>query len=243
MNTTVFMLTLREFVGQKRSLVLLLLAIVPVFLALIYGLGDQVDQQDWTANFLMDGIVTTLVLPLSCLILGTAAIGSEIEDGTALYILAKPIKRAEIVLAKFAGAVLPVAAVLIPATVISGLIAISGTPENGIVVGFAVAVTLGVLAYTALFLLLSIMTTRALLIGLAYVFIWEGLLTSLFGGTAYLSVRQYCLGTADVISGARPRDFEADLGVEALFLGAAVVIIALLYATRRLETIELSQAE
>ena len=36
-------------------------------------------------------------MPLVALIFGTAAIGSEIEDGTAVYLIVKPIPRWRIV--------------------------------------------------------------------------------------------------------------------------------------------------
>ena len=97
MNLTVFMLTLRQFAGRRRSLLMFGLALIPVIVALVYRLGEHLDQQDWTANVLLDGIVVTSILPLACLILGTSALGSEVEDGTAVYILVKPVRRREIV--------------------------------------------------------------------------------------------------------------------------------------------------
>ncbi|HEY5639808.1 MAG TPA: ABC transporter permease, partial [Dehalococcoidia bacterium] len=195
MNAAVFTLTLRQFAGQRRSLLMFGLALVPVALAIIYRLGEHADQHHETANFLAD-VVVTAILPLACLILGTSALGSEIDDGTAVYILAKPVPRREIIVAKFAAVVLISAAFVVPATGVSGLIGLQGVSGEGIVAGFVVATLVGVFAYTAVFILLSIATSRALLVGLAYVFIWEGLMTELFSGARYLSIRQYCLGIA-----------------------------------------------
>ncbi|MFQ5473324.1 MAG: ABC transporter permease subunit [Dehalococcoidia bacterium] len=244
MNSTVFSLTLKQIAGRRRSLTMFGLVIVPILLALIFRLGEHLDQQDWTANVLLDGIILTIVLPLACLILGTSAFGSEVEDGTAVYILAKPIPRREIIIAKFAAAALVTAAFVVPATVISGLLALRGASEDGLVIGFAVAVTFGVAAYTGLFILLSVVTSRALLIGLAYVFIWEGIATELFTGTRFLSIRQYSLGIADLISSVRKQDFEANLGgAEGLILGSAVAAIALFLAVRRLERFELTETD
>jgi len=240
MNTTVFNLTLRQFAGQRRSLLLFGLALVPVALAILFRLGEPLDQHGETANFLAD-VVITAILPLVCLILGTSALGSEIEDGTAVYLLAKPVPRRDIIVAKFAASALIAAAFLVPATAVSGLIGLQGVSEEGIATGFAVAVLVGVFAYTAVFILLSVATSRALLIGLAYVFIWEGLITELFSGTRYLSIRQYSLGIADLISTVSERDFEANLGgVEGLVLASVVVVTALVLAVRRLEAFELT---
>ena len=126
MNRTIFVLTIRQFFGQRRSLLLFLLAFVPLGLAVIYRAGDHIDQQDWTANVLLNGIVITTVLPLACLIFGTSALGSEIEDGTAVYILARPVPRGEIIVAKFAAAALAVAVFIVPATALAALIAALG---------------------------------------------------------------------------------------------------------------------
>ena len=244
MNTTIFALTLREFASQRRSLLLLLLAIVPVGLALIYGLGEGDDPQDFTANFLLDEVVIARILPLVCLILGTAAIGSDIEDGTIVYLLAKPIPRSAIILAKFAASSLMSVALIVPGILIAGSLALDGAPGEGSVVGFAVAAAIGSLAYTAVFVFLSIATSRALIAGLAYVFIWEGLLAGIFGGTAYLSIRHYCLGIADGISTLDPQVLDAELGgPEAFVLAGLVTVTGLLFAVRRLNTLELSEAE
>lgn len=243
MNHTVFTLTLRQFLGQRRSLILFLLAFVPIIIAIVYRLGEHAQQHQETADFLAD-IVFTTVLPLACLILGTSAIGSEVEDGTAVYLLSKPIPRREIILAKFGAAALIAAMVVVPATAISALIGLSGVSEQGIAIGFSVAALVGVAAYTGLFVLLSVVTGRALLIGLAYAFIWEGVAASLFEGIKYFSIRQYCLGIADLISSARPQDFEANLGGTEGALLAAIVTAAVLYlAVRRLQSFELTSTD
>jgi ABC-2 type transport system permease protein len=244
MNATVFTLTLRQFAGRRRSLLLFGLALVPVAVAIIYRLGEHIDQHDWTANVLLNGIVVTTILPLACLILGTSALGSEIEDGTAVYILAKPVPRRHIIGAKFAASALVAAAFIVPATAVSGLIALRGVSEEGIVTGFAIAALLGVFAYTAVFILLSVTTSRALLFGLAYVFIWEGLVTELFSGSRYLSIRQYSLGIADFFATVSKQDFEATLGgPEALILAPVATAAALVLAVRRLQNFELTDTD
>ena len=74
-------------------------------LAVVYRLGSQdTDQQDWVANTLLDGLVVTTLLPLTALVFGTAALGAEIEDGTAVYLLAKPVPRSRIILGKLLAA-------------------------------------------------------------------------------------------------------------------------------------------
>jgi ABC-2 type transport system permease protein len=243
-NRTIFAVTLRELTGQRRSLLLVLLAAVPIALAIIYQFGDRADPQDWAANVLLHGVVVTLVLPLTCLVIGTSALGTEIDDGTVVYLLTKPISRTSIVTAKFAAAGLVSATLVVVATAISGAIGVAGAPSHGLVPAFTIAVGLAALGYTALFVLLSVVTSRALLVGLAYVFVWEGVLTNLFSATAYLSIREYCLAIADAITTLSPDVFSSQIGAGYAFpLLAAVTVSALYVAVRRLQTLELSESE
>lgn len=245
MNTTVFFLTLRQIGGRRRVLLGgLLTLIVPVGMALIYRAGDFDDPLDWTANVLLKNIIMTAVLPLACLLLGTSALGSEIEDGTAVYLLSKPVPRRAIILAKALAAFVMSAAFLLPATAIAPLLSLEGTQGDGIVAGFFAAAVLGIVAYTVLFVLLSIITSRALFIGLAYVFIWEGAVGDLFTGTRYFSIRQYCLGIADALSDVDTDIFNAALtGIEGITLVLLAITGATVLATRALSSFELRETD
>ena len=241
MNSTIFALTLRQITGQRRLLLVgVVAALAPVGLALIYRAGSFDDPLDWTANTLLDNIVVTVVLPLTCLLVGTSAMGTEIEDGTAVYLLSKPLPRREIVFAKAAASILIAAAFLLPATALAPQLSLEGADGEGLVPGFLVATALGICAYTMTFVLLSIASSHPLIFGLGYVFIWEGILGDLFTGTRYLSIRQYCLGIADGIATVDERFFEADLnGAVALVLLLVVIATATAMATRWLARFEL----
>ena len=55
------------------------------------------------------------------------------------------------------------------------------------------------MVYSAVFVLASVLTTRAIAFGLLYVAIWEGLLSNLVGGVRILSIAHYSLGVANAI--------------------------------------------
>ena len=65
-------------------------------------------------------------------------------------------------------------------------------------------------------------TSRALLVGLAYTLLWEGVLAGLLEGTRYLSIRQATLGVAAALTGA-------DVGVDPLapVVAIAIVVVAI----------------
>ena len=98
--------TARQLLGRRRTLVMTLLALLPVLLALVYRVGgSETGSIAGDREFLLglfDALIITLLLPLVTLLMGTAAFGAEIEDGTVIYLLAKPVGRPRLVLAKLA---------------------------------------------------------------------------------------------------------------------------------------------
>jgi ABC-2 type transport system permease protein len=91
--------------------------------------------------------------------------------------------------------------------------------------------------------LLSIVTSRALIAGLIFVFIWEGAVTGIFEGVRYLSIRHPTLGLAEWLSDV-PADFlDAYVGGEtALILTLAVIVAGLAYSNQRLRRVEIREA-
>ena len=91
--------------------------------------------------------------------------------------------------------------------------------------------------------MLSVVTSRALIAGLVYVFIWEGLINGLFAGTRLLSVRHYTLGVADIFVDLPRSVFDAKLGpVAAVVLMIAVGGGSVWYAIRRLQRFEIGES-
>ncbi len=241
MSTAILTLTLRQLVGQRRALLMLGLAALPVIVAILFRIGEpDVERERWVANVLLKGLIITAVLPLCTLVFGTTALGSEIEDGTAVYLLSKPLPRSHVVGAKLGAAWFLAVPLVSLSTAVSATIALMGTGGASILVGFTVATALGCLAYSCLFVLLSVVTSRALIGGLIYVFLWEGVVTELFSGTRIFSIRQYTLGVADLVANTSHPTFEADLGgVAALVLMSVASAVAVALAIRRLDRFEI----
>ncbi len=180
MNLYILRLTLRQTVGQRRTWVILLFASVPVIFALIFRLAADADEN--RLEFFMegmDGLVIGLILPLTALVFGTAVLGQELEDGTAVYLLSKPISRWRVVLEKATAAWIATSVVLGISIGAMALILLAGDAEYRLILAGSAALSFGALAYVSLFVCLSIMFSRALIIGIVYVFVWEALITAL----------------------------------------------------------------
>jgi ABC-2 type transport system permease protein len=238
MTAALVSITLQALLNRRRTLLLALLGALLVLIAVIFRISGEATGTEGLeiSRRLLGDFGIGVLLPLVAVIVGTSALGSEIDDGTIVYLLAKPVPRWRIVLVKLIVAWLVTCVLIAPAIVIAGLVA-SG--DTQLAIGYGLAALVGALEYTAIFVALSLVTSRALIIGLAYVVVWEGVVAALFEGTRALSVRQHTLAVSEAFGGTGAAD-SAELGLAfavaaaALVTGAAVVL-----AIRRLQTVEL----
>lgn len=216
MNLTIVRITARGLFGRRRFLLLFPLPVLLVGMALLAEAGGA--RPDEWAEPVLIGIGLAVLLPITALIVGTGVLGAEIDDGTVVHILAKPLPRREIILAKLAVAWLVTAVTSAVPLFITGMIAESARLGAGL----AVAAALGALAYSAFFLALSLLSRRPVLLGLLYVLLWEGLLGNFVSGTRVLSIQQYVVTVADKVAGT-------DL-LTATLGGPVSVVMALVFA-------------
>ena len=236
--------TLRQLLGKRRMLVLAAFGLLPLLLALVFRFAGEDDPARWIARPLYSGIVLTILLPLAALVFGTAVIGSEIEDGTAVYLLGRPIPRWRILLSKATVAWVIATLFVVISALPAAAIASQGADDTlAVTFAFTVAAIAGSLVYTSLFVLLSIMTSRAFVVGLVYVLIWEGLVTRLFRGVRIFSIRQYTMGLADGLANVSKDILDAPLNpVTAVILMALAVALTFTIAVRRLQRFELGES-
>lgn len=218
MNTTIARITARGLLGRRRFLILLLLPVIFVGLTLLFDVVVPEEVAEWAPTTL-GGLGFNVVLPLIALIVGTGVLGSEIDDGTLAHILAKPLPRYEIVLTKLVVAVATTVAVVVPAMFISGTLAGGVKLGTGLAVGSAVASV----AYAAIFVAISLLSTRPVLVGLAYILLWEGTLTGFISGTAVFSVTQYGIAIADAVAGTDLITGRLNVAVAAILATVAAV--------------------
>lgn len=237
MTSTLAVLALRSILNRRRTLMLALIGALMVVIAIVARLVDSgdADRLQFTGRLLADFGLGVL-LPLVAVIVGTAVIGSELDDGTIVYVLAKPIPRALVVAIRALAAWVVVTVLVAVPVLVAGVIGTGGDPGLG--VAYAVAATAGALEYTAVFVALSLLTSRALVVGLAYVVVWEGVVAGLFAGTRILSVRQHALAIGDALGGEGAVAAELE-PMTATVMVVLVTLAALAIAVRRLQVTEL----
>jgi ABC-2 type transport system permease protein len=227
-NPTVAGITLRATLGRRRALAFAIPAVILIAVTIVLR-ASRPAGSSWPDNVLGD-FGFSVLLPFTALIIGTSVLGAEIDDGSVLHLLATPVRRSEVVLTKFAVATLLTAAFAAVPELIAGLIA----PNSGkLAWALFVGALVGSVIYSAVFVMASVLTTRAIAVGLLYVLIWEGLLANLVGGVRILSVAHYSLGVANAID-PDPNMHAGLTLTTSVVLGVVVTAGALVLASRRL---------
>jgi ABC-2 type transport system permease protein len=227
-NPVVAAITVRATLGRRRALLFAIPAVILIALTLVLRASHPAGAH-WPDRVLGD-IGFSVLLPLTALIIGTGVLGAEIDDGSAIHLLATPVRRSAVVVTKFAvAAALTMVFAAVP-ELVAGLLA-PGSGKLG--AGLFTGALVGSVIYSAVFVMASVLTTRAIAVGLLYVLIWEGLLGNLVGGARVLSVAHYSLGIANAIY--PDQNLNAGLSLStSLILGVVVTVGALVLATRRL---------
>lgn len=232
-NPTVARLTLRALLGRRRALMLLALpALLLLIAVLVRALADADDR---AATEILGGFALAAMVPLVGVIAGTGAIAPEIDDGSIVYLLSKPLNRASIITTKLLVATGVTAAFTVVPILVAGIV-LNGNSQQ-IASAFAVAALVASVAYSAVFLLLGTVSRNAVVFGLVYALVWEALFGSLVPGARTLSVQQWSLALAERVaaSGAGITS-EVSLPTAVVLLTAATAG-GTWYAARRLRAL------
>jgi ABC-2 type transport system permease protein len=232
--------TFRQQLGRRRTMLLAAMAALPLFLAVVFRLFGYVDVDEFTTG-VFDVVSMKIVMPLSAVLFGCGAFGAESDEGTIAYLMAKPLPRWRIVLAKATAAGLLATGISALSILAAALVDVVPAGSRGVEATWAYlgAMVVGSVAYVALFLALSLFTRRALVIAIGYILVWEGTLTDMLPGIANLSVRQFALGVADGISKLHVEPARLP-PTTALILATVLIVVGLAVATRKLSRLELS---
>ncbi|MFD9031478.1 ABC transporter permease [Streptomyces sp. NPDC059567] len=237
-NPTVARLTYRALLGRRRALILFALpALLLVIAAAVRAFNGADDQ---VAADVLGGFALATMVPLIGVIAGTGAIGPEIDDGSIVYLLSKPVKRPSIIFTKLIVAIAVTMVFSAVPTFIAGMI-LNGNGQQ-VAVAYTVAALVASIAYSALFLLLGTVSRHAVVIGLVYALVWEALFGSLISGAKTLSVQQWALAVAQKVSGEGLVTSDVSL-TTAVVLLIGVTVLATWYAGQKLRTLKLAGEE
>lgn len=179
-----------DLLRLKRVLVWLLVAI-GLFAVSKLWLNVSADQKDVEEYAMLSSLLVFRVLPLASAIFSAAVISQEIEQKTIVYLLTRPIPRPQILLMRTIASILVVALIGM-ACAISVSAAVYGNPfANEVLFRDLKSIFIGAAAYGSLFVLISLLINRSMVVSLLFAFAWETTVPNMPGNMYYLSISSY----------------------------------------------------
>ena len=190
----VFTHALRDFARVRRLLVWCVVAIV------VYGIGVAYvrvsganSRQD--SYILLSATLSYRILALAAAIFASAVVSQEVEGKTIVYLLTRPVPRQALLLGRALAAALVVFAVSAVSAVAISFATMGGF--SALLTKDLVALGVGSLAYTGLFVLISLIVNRAMIASLLFAFGWETLASGVPGDLRLLTLNTHVMAIAD----------------------------------------------
>jgi ABC-2 type transport system permease protein len=222
---TLYLLTLKQHLHGRRWIAVALLFVLPAGLAILIRSAPP------TVNRFIEFVLVWILipqslLPLVALLYASGMIQDEQEDQTITYLLIRPIRKWVLYWIKMAATWTTTIVLVVLLTVLTYAAVYAGSDADMAPIWTrclkaAAILSLATIAYCSLFGVLSLLTRRALLVGILYTAVVEGLLAnlplSLRWGTVIYYTRLLAYRTIDFLC-TWPRGREVDVARTAWLL-------------------------
>jgi ABC-2 type transport system permease protein len=182
-----FKMSLRQALPRRRTLLLGLLELAPAGIYLVSTTNRTEQFALQGATQVGGSIFFSLVLPVITIVVAAGVLGTERRDQTLSFIALRPIPRFAIAGAKVAAAI--TAAFALNAV---GAVALATSHavrfgDTQLYLGLVVGAFIATAAYAAAFVPLGFLTDRAVIVGMAYLLVFENGIAYALPGLASLS--------------------------------------------------------
>lgn len=242
-NSTVLWLTRRQLFAKRRVYVAIAVLLVPTLLALLVRFNAAEGDLDAVGSLttIYREIVLGVLLPLTALVFGTSAFGGEVDDGTLIYLMVKPVPRWQLTFSKYLVAFLATISVVVPAILLAWVGMQNGASIR-VPLAFSAGAIVGSLIYCAIFVTLGITSRRALAIGLIYIVAFENVLSRSIVGVKSLSVREFALAVCKQVVGPAAEWTDPTVTMGTVYtMGTVFFALALGLAFMKLQRYEVAE--
>ncbi len=227
-------LVVRQLVTRGRLIALILVGAIIAAVAAAVGAAETTGDEVERGVTLISELGFTALVPIVALVFASAALGDMREDGTLVYLWLRPMQRWPVVV----GAWLAAVTVSLPLTIVPLIAASVLVDAGGTLVGVTVlAAVIGVVVYSALFVLVGLLLKNAIVWGLGYILLWEGVAAAFGSFAAKLAIRGYLRSIITDRTGVDLELGDLSLGV-GIGVPLAVTVGALVLAGARLQAME-----
>jgi ABC-2 type transport system permease protein len=192
----------RQALPIRRTILLVLLALSPTLIYVFATTGRTEASAFEGAVEVAVATYFALVLPIVSIVIASGVLGNERRDLTLSFVTLRPIPRWAIAVAKLLAAFVASSVIAV-----AGAIALGGTHaarfgSAGLLAGLTIGALVAVAAYVAVYVPLGFLTDRAVVIGIAYLLVFENGAAFLLTGLAALSPWRLGVSVfADITSG------------------------------------------
>jgi len=232
---TVAWLTWRQLFARRRAWLAAATVVLPFILTFFYRLATE-DREGDRLIFMLGmnrEIVIGVLLPLTAVIFGTTAFGGEVDDGTMIYLLVRPLPRWGVALTKYLVAVLVTAAIITAAIMLAWLALRNDELPGAVPRSFITASVVGSLVYCALFSYVGLVTRKGLVLGLLYIIFFENILARGVPGVKWLSVREFGVSVAQWAGGGVVKFTDASVPMTTVWVAGSIILVGALAMTIR----------
>jgi len=183
----------RKLLMSKRLYIAL---IIMVFTVAIMGYATtQEISRLGGGTELLDVFVLSFWMPVLAMIYGSSLVRDEMDDKSITSVVTSPMDRIVAYTAYYVGLAISVSLILL-LILTAGFLSFFGAEGLdgtawGIYGSMAALVVIGAFAYSALFMMVSVLISKPIFFGLFYAFIWEALIGSVPGNIKLLAVKHY----------------------------------------------------
>jgi ABC-2 type transport system permease protein len=225
-----FWLTLRQHTRGMRLVLVCLLFLVPSVVVIVARLAPNPAPAAALEEQLILYLMPHVLAPLAALLYGSGMIQDEIEEQTLTYLLVRPLPRWLIYLTKLLATLLVTIVLTGVFTLVTyGVIAWGDEglarvmPERPLQMAGLFALML--MAYCALFGLISLFLRRSLVAGVVYIAVFEGLLANIDFAFRHLTIMHYFRVLCARWLELKPRDWQLDLATAPSAGNALLILI------------------
>jgi ABC-2 type transport system permease protein len=189
--------SLREFLRARRVVVWIFLGFAGMLLAIAWPyLNPHTNRVDQYTS--VSAMLVFHVMALASAIFSSAIVSQEVEQKTIVYLLTRPVTRWQLLLMRYLASATVVALLgILGAVLVSAGVYKAELFSNALLLKDILALIYGAFAYGALFLLVSLLINRAMIVCLLFAFGWEMIVPNMPGEMYRLSIYSYVMAIAD----------------------------------------------
>ncbi len=243
---TITALTIRQFLRSRAIIVVIGISLLAALFAVVPRIAqlslDLRDYREIFAETLYLGLYVGTLLPLAVLVIATGAIGDELEDKTFQFIALKPISRTRIVFEKLLAVLIVLVPILWGGIFLTWAILAFGHVDGmtDLLWPALLSSLVAIFGFGSLFLLISTLVQRALLIGVFYVFVWETALSRVLPGLRSISISHYTSSLfVRLVDDRRITVTDPSATTTVIITIGVIVVVSVALATWRLRSMSL----